>query len=363
MGTGSGQRTGLLATLIAIVFVALVAGLPALHVQAAPGDAPTAEPTSVSFDFSYVVRVTPPSGAKKVRVWIPLPSSDPYQTVSQVQVDGPVKVQLRKDGKYGDRYAYCDVDSRVKTGFDVRVAFHVVRYERRLDLTAAADAGGREPLPQNVLPFLQGDGLAAAHDGIARVTLEQTDRVADPLEKARRIYDYVLSDYVMFAAGGQADGADSLFIGMASAASIPARLAIGFSLPEGLKQGTVAGYHNWAEFYVNGHGWIPVDPGQALREPSRRDYFFGGLDAHRVMVSVAPDAAAKAWAQTGGAGFVAYPHVEADGRNSPVQSMDFFFNAPGFPGPAPTIFRHPIYARMFLPAWPNELEASTAGER
>jgi hypothetical protein len=332
-----------------------------------PNPAPmfSSSPSSVSFDLSYVVQVKPPAGSRQVRVWIPLPSSDQYQTISQLQLRGPVKVKMRRDPKYGDRYAYFDVDSsQVKPGFEMRLAFHVVRYERRSALTSASDS--TRPFPRDVMPFLQADGFVPVDGVIASLSREQTQGVADPLQKARRIYDYVISsvnrdsvgsgsghgDALQAAESHQGDCTDfqSLFIGMARAAGIPARLAVGFSLPDGQKQGTISGYHSWAEFYASGLGWIPVDVWQASQDSSRRDYFFGALDAHRVMVSMGRDVELTPAPQVGRLNYIAYPYLEADGKPSPIASIDFFFNAPGFQGAAPTIFRHPIFALVFFPA-------------
>jgi hypothetical protein len=310
------------------------------------------------FDFSYVVRVLPPGGSRNVRVWIPLPSSGPYQTISQMQVKSPVRSQMHKERKYGNRYAYFDVDStRVRAGFEIRVAFHVVRYERRLNL-AAIDAPG--PFPKDVAPFLQADGLAPTDGVIASVWRAQTEGLSDPIQKARRIYDYVISamsqdpggpvagrrDALWAADSHRANGTDfdSLFIGMARAAGIPARFEIGFSLPEGQTEGIVPGYHSWSEFYVNGIGWVPVDGWGASQDPSKRDDFFGALDAHRVMFSTGRDILLTPAPQGGPLHYIAYPYIEADGRPSSVSSMDFFFNASEFLPPR-TIFRKLIFAR------------------
>jgi transglutaminase-like putative cysteine protease len=354
------------AQILAASFVAILLATSVLSLRAGEADPPaifTPSPSSLSFDLSYVVRVKPPAGSRKIRVWIPLPSSDQYQTISQLQLQGPMKVQLHKEPKYGDRYAYLDVDStRVKPGFEIRLAFHAVRYERHSALAAAGDLA--KPLPKDVVPFLQADGLVPVDGVIASLSREQTQGVSDPLQKARRIYEYVISavnhdpvgagsgrgDALWAAESHHGDCTDfqSLFIGMARAAGIPARLAVGFSLPKGQTQGTIAGYYSWAEFYVSGRGWMPVDVWQASQDPSHRDYFFGALDAHRVMVSMGRDVALTPLPQVGRLNYIAYPYLEADGKPSPVVSMDFFFNAPGFQGAAPTIFRHPIFARALV---------------
>ncbi len=301
---------------------------------------------------------------------MPLPSSDQYQTISQLDLTGPVKVQLHKEARYGDHYGYFDVDSsKVQTGFSIRLAFHVVRYERRSNLAPGALAP--QAFPKAVEPFLQADGLVPTDGMMEELAQEQTQGLTDPVQKARKIYDYVLSamaqdahaegagrgDAVWAATSHRGDCTDfhSLFIAMARAAGIPARFAIGFSLPSGQEQGTVSGYHSWAEFYVNGRGWIPVDLWQAAQEPGKRDDFFGGLDAHRVMISLGRDITLAPAPEAGRLNYIAYPYSEADGKPSPVASMDFFFNAPGFPAPAPKIFRHPIFA--FLGSRPAALDS------
>jgi len=349
----------------ALVALAVAAAVPSLQAQdAAASSASASEPSFVSFDFSYVVHVVPPADSRKVRVWVPLPSSDSFQTISELELNAPVKVQVRKEPKYRDRYGYLDVDSdRVKDGFSIRLAFHVTRYERRVN--AAGSSSSEGPFPKAVMPFLQPDGLVPTDGTIETLAREQAQGLTDPLQKAQRIYDYVLfamsqdahgagtgrGDALWAAESHRGDCTDfhSLFIAMARAAGIPARFAIGFSLPEAQEQGTVQGYHSWAEFYVNGRGWIPVDLWQAAQDPKRRGYFFGGLDAHRVMISQGRDLALAPAPQAGRLNYIAYPYFEADGRPSPVASMDFFFNAPGFPAPPPKIFRRPVFAFLTLP--------------
>ena len=117
-----------------------------------------------TFDLSYVVRVSPPASTHSVRVTIPLPSSDDDQTISELQLAAPVKVRLRKD-KDGNQYAEVVVDSsRTPSSFEVRVSFHVLRYERRFDMATAIDPPGA--FPKDVVPFLQPD-KSVSIDGAA----------------------------------------------------------------------------------------------------------------------------------------------------------------------------------------------------
>src|ERR1700680_2339100 len=62
-----------------------------------PASAQTAtDLASHSFDFSYVVRVVPPENTHRMRMWIPVPSSDQFQTISQIQVKGPARIRMDK---------------------------------------------------------------------------------------------------------------------------------------------------------------------------------------------------------------------------------------------------------------------------
>jgi hypothetical protein len=116
----------------------------ALWVSAATSQVPPASKrSSSSFDFSYVVRAVPSPHTHNVRVWVPLPSSDELQTISEVRLEAPVRVRMRKEEKYGNHYAYFTVNSsRIQAPFEIRLTFHVVRYERHLDLASAIDASG-----------------------------------------------------------------------------------------------------------------------------------------------------------------------------------------------------------------------------
>ena len=159
------------------------------------------------------------------------------------------------------------------------------------------------PFPAEVSQFLQPDKWTPPDQRIASISREETSEITDPLQKARTLFEYVVAatghDGLRLTAkhndaakgcdshGGDCTSFNSLFINLARAAGVPARLEIGFAFPEGQKAGSIPGYHCWAEFYVNGIGWIPLDASRARQEPAKRDESFGTIDARRVMVSSA----------------------------------------------------------------------------
>src|SRR5713101_7559539 len=42
-----------------------------------------------------------PAGAKIIRVWMPYPESDPWQTIANVAVDAPYGHSVRREAEYG----------------------------------------------------------------------------------------------------------------------------------------------------------------------------------------------------------------------------------------------------------------------
>jgi hypothetical protein len=339
------------------LFIALAFG--SLHVDVAFAQAGRASKhVSRSFNFSYVVKLDPPENARSMHVWVPLPNTDEFQTISQLELKAPRTVHVREDSKYGDRYAYFTVNpSRLKKPFEIRLTFHVVRYERRMDLTSFADMPGQ--LPKRVERFLRPDGMAHIEGRIGSLSHDQTEGLSDPLQKARKIYEYVVST-MSFGHDGSGSGLgdavsactehlgdcadfDSLFIAMARASGIPARSEIGFSFPGQQKLGSILGYHSWAEFYVNGLGWIPLDAAEEQQDVS----CFGAIDANRVMFSIGREIPVTPLPQAGPPDYLVYPYVEVDGKTYSDYPIDVFFRETGISSATPS--KKPIFAESHQP--------------
>jgi transglutaminase-like putative cysteine protease len=114
----------------------------------------------------------------------------------------------------------------------------------------------------------------------------------------------------------------SLFISMARSVGIPARFVIGAPIPQG-PEGTIAGYHCWAEFYSPQAGWVPVDASEAWKHPRLREYYFGTLDPNKLLISVGRNIQLVP-AQAGPpVNFFIYPYVEVDGTPRGVVETRF----------------------------------------
>ena len=100
------MRLRVLASLLLLFFPA-----SQLAAQAA-SNAQKFSPPARTFRFTYkfAVKDVPP-GAKRVRVWIPLPQTDQHQTVRVLSVKTPVKTQITQEPEYGNRMMYAEIEN------------------------------------------------------------------------------------------------------------------------------------------------------------------------------------------------------------------------------------------------------------
>lgn len=159
---------------------------------------------------------------------------------------------------------------------------------------------------------------------------DATKGLDSDLEKARAIYDKVSGMmsydksgtgwgrgdalYACDAKRGNCTDFHALVIGMARSVGIPARFAIGVSLPESRGSGEIPGYHCWAELYIRDRGWVPVDASEGSKNPPKRDYFFGHHDENRLEFSRGRNLMLNPAQKGQSLNFFVYPYAEVNGR-------------------------------------------------
>lgn len=295
-----------------------------------------------SFEFTYVTRIPErPADARSSRIWIPLPQSGPYQTISDLKIESPFAYTTHRDSEYGNEYVYLEVPAaKVAAPAEVRVYFQATRQEHRVALDTQPIAAKTGAGAGELQRFLQPDRRVPLGGIIGELSAQETRGMQDPVAKARAIYDYVIATmrydksgtgwgngdaiWACTAKRGNCTDFHSLFIGMMRAAGIPARFEIGFSLPEDQHGGTIAGYHCWAQFYVAPYGWIPVDASEAWKHPEKKNYFFGAHDHNRLQFSVGRDIRLDPPQQSEPLNYFIYPYAEVDGRPLALESKFSF---------------------------------------
>ncbi len=303
----------------------------------------SAAPHERSFAFSYVVHVPAlPEGSQEMCLWIPLPQSNASQKITNLRIESPVAHRTERESEYGNEYAYFEIPaSAAKTAFDIRLTFNAQRLEHRVDLSPADPPGSTAVPRAELVRFLQPDRLVPINGVIAELSREQTEGAKAPLAKARKIYEYVEATMRYDKSGegwGRGDAVwacdshhgnctdfHSVFIGMARAAGIPARFEIGFPLPGDKHEGNISGYHCWAQFYIDGIGWVPVDASEAWKNPTKKDYFFGATDENRVMFTAGRDIRLNPAQKGDLVNYSIYPYAEVDGKPFAGLKNEFSF--------------------------------------
>jgi len=288
-----------------------------------------------SFDVTYTATVGGiPEGTKDLTLWIPLPVTRGAQRVSDVAIDAPYAFTRHRDAN-GNEYAVAKIAQPPAGDVVVKVRFKATRSATDIAHPFESDATGDE-LGRD----LMADKLVTLSPRVRTLAAEITAGKTTPLEQARAIYQYLITNmtYDKTTPGwghgdteracdvkkGNCTDFHSLFMSLTRARRIPARFVIGF--PLSAKDGQVKGYHCWAEFYVKDRGWIPVDASDASKstDPAVREALFGNLDPDRVQFTVGRDLVLEP-KTVQPLNYFVYPHAEADGAEVglPLIALEF----------------------------------------
>jgi transglutaminase-like putative cysteine protease len=300
-------------------------------------------PPARTFRFTYNFTVKDiPSGAKRVRVWVPVAQSDQHQTVRVLAVKAPVKTRITQDPEYGNRILYAEIPGSVPSEAEFAVEYEVTRREYSRGDYAQLKRADQQAIvvPASMTRLISPDNLIPTDGKIKALAVEVTGSQKGAVSKAKAAYDYLFTNmrydktgtgwgrgdavWACDAKHGNCTDFHSPFIGMLRADRIPARFDIGFPLPEGSEKGDIPGYHCWAEFYAPRTGWIPVDISEAWKAKEKQDYFFGSVDANRVQFSTGRDITLSPRQDGPALNYFVYPYVEVDGK--PYDKLDKQFS-------------------------------------
>ncbi len=297
--------------------------------QVAPGSERPLKSRTFQLTYQATIRDLP-RDAKTLLAWVPLPQTDSNQTIHQISITGPVPVTIGRESRFGNQSLHARVD-RPKGPVQITLVIEATRTEN----------GGRQQSlrAEDRRTQLTPEPLVPLDGPIHELAVGATHGLTTDEEKARAIYEKVTGMmkydksgtgwgrgdalYACEAKRGNCTDFHALLIGMARSVGIPARFAIGLPLPESRRSGEIAGYHCWAELYVERRGWVPVDSSEASKNPAKREYFFGHHDEHRLEFSRGRNLTLTPAQQGPPLNFFVYPYAEVDGK--PHDAVDHKF--------------------------------------
>lgn len=271
-----------------------------------------------SDEFEFVYRVKLPEIKGEARLWIPMAKTDMFQAVTQEEVSIPIKWEKVQDRDYGNDICVLHPQP-ADSAKTIELRYRVVRKEK------SAYAGNGEDTTR----FLRPEKLVPTNETFKSLAEQATAGKKDDLDRAKALYDHVLGRmrydksgtgwgrgdavYACDVKTGNCTDFHAYFIALARTINIPARFAIGATIPADKTEGTIEGYHCWAEFFADGR-WVPVDISEAWKNPQLADYYFGHNPANRFELTKGRDLVVDPAPASGPINFLVYPLLELDGK-------------------------------------------------
>jgi transglutaminase-like putative cysteine protease len=250
-----------------------------------------------TFQVTTRVAVLNPSGA--TRIWLPaaLTRPAPFQRTlsNSFHVPGGTAKMI---GSKQDSLGILAAEFPAGAKAEVTLVSRVATTDCAVDLSASARGNAHKASRSELEHFLRPTKLLPT-DGIVKETAaEITSGAHSDVEKARAIYEWIVDNTfrdpktrgcgtgdIRFMLesrdlGGKCADLNSLYVGLARAAGLPARDVFGIRVAKsqlGYKslgassENVTKSQHCRAEVYLTDYGWVPVDPADVrkvvLEEP------------------------------------------------------------------------------------------------
>ena len=230
-----------------------------------------------------------PNQLTKVELWIALIQDlPPYQTVLSRTTSPPTLSEVTD--RNGNRYAkFTWRNVRPGQRIEVELEYEVEVNELRFDLSSCKSTTIPEEVRQFLSPERYIESNAPQIKNLAQALVKEC---SSPCEVLRTIYDYVTEniEYTGYIpetrgalrtledGGGDCTEFACLLVALCQAAGLPARFVEGIADVPGDEK------HNWAEVYLGGVGWVPVDPTWG-RFPSDRERYFAAMPSDHIILT------------------------------------------------------------------------------
>jgi transglutaminase-like putative cysteine protease len=237
-----------------------------------------------TFEVTTRVEVVNPVGA--VRTWVPIPlltNTNYFKRQGDTWTGNSATIKSAQADKYGTGLVWAEWPPSEKAPV-LEVTSKFMTQDRQVDLTKKPDPSVKED--KAVLDYFRKPSKFIRTDGIVASTSQGiTVGYKTDVDKARAIYEWIVENTfrdpkVMGCGigdittmlesgylGGKCADLNALYVGLARAAGLPARDVYGVRVATsaefkslGRADDITKAQHCRAEVYLNGYGWVPVDP-------------------------------------------------------------------------------------------------------
>lgn len=308
------------------LMAALFIALPAL-----------AETQAGTFNWDFDLSAHQPG--EKAELWIPYPVSNAEQLISNLKWEGTFsEAAVYTDRTFVTPMLYVAWEKGIETR-KLKFSFQATRSEqvkRDFQQTSA------EVDPRDFELYLAPTSLGPVTGAVKELADKITEGKTGVLEKARAIYDWTVDNTfrdpetrgcglgdvtsLLKRPGGKCADISSIYIALARAAGVPTREILGLRSGKSGEQDVTKWQHCWAEFYLPGYGWVPVDPADVrkamlvqkleLSDPKvaeLRDYFWGRVDQYRISLGEGRDVQLNPPQHGDAVNYLMYPFAQIGG--------------------------------------------------
>ena len=260
--------------------------------------------------FSLPAELLPKAGT--MRVWVPAPIESGSQSdVAILSIEPAQYIRSWPDTSADIGLAYLEIPLADVKGdqLNITTRFRFTQHEVRFVIDPSRVKAYNTSDPEYLHYTASGKNIAVT-PGINKKAIEIVGNETNPYLQAKKIYWHIMdtlpyshvphlmletagipeSTYVLETGFGDCGAQSMYFAALCRALGIPSRATGGFQLVPGLE-----GTHFWAEYYLEGYGWIPVDvtiaeaadwSHDATSEERHRykEYYFGSLDPYRYII-------------------------------------------------------------------------------
>ncbi len=235
-----------------------------------------------------------PAG-ETVKVWMPLP----YENMRQSNVtylDGNREVRFSKGSRHHTVYMEATAVKGKPTHFEYRFRYTVgERHVTQQDLLMLV-----EPYDTTTSFYREYTAQQLPHiivdNDMRNLAREIVGDELNPVRQAKMVYEWIsrsfpwagareystircMPRYVLLNRHGDCGQVTLLYISLCRSLGIPARWESGWVVEPGDE-----GWHDWAETYFEGIGWVPTDQsyGRSTIDNPLNDYYAAGIDLYRM---------------------------------------------------------------------------------
>ncbi len=231
-----------------------------------------------------------------IRLYLPVPSEWDAQKDLTITQISPEPKSNEADKKSGNVMAYWKLSGTPKKNAseNFTLQFSLTAYETITNIDPAAIQPYKTDSEEYKAYTKAEKYIEVGDPKIIQLADQLAGDETNPYLQAKTFYDYIVKNahykllgkglngakYLLDTGNGECGDYSALFIALSRAKGIPARPVVGYWAISGNDQ-----THVWAEFYLEGIGWIPVDATIGQQSADKNAYYFGNMDNQRVVLS------------------------------------------------------------------------------